>query len=173
MSVSGAGPRHRPWTSRWSPAVAIPALLVLGACEVNTAPVKVAAESPPPPVVTPGTPVAAESRPRTVPAPETSPELAARPPAASPALPPTLLGMSREDVTELLGPPTFRRREAPAEIWQYRAPSCTLDLFLYKDAKGDGYKVAHVEAREKNAAKIGPSDCLGRFIAPERKPRAG
>src|SRR5260221_5762501 len=44
-----------------------------------------------------------------------------------------LIGLERGDVEARLGPPALRRRDAPAEIWQYRSPLCVLDLFLYRD----------------------------------------
>lgn len=173
MSTPGVGVRLR---SRWHCRVLVilvQGLLVLGACEMKSAPVTVAPESPTAPAAAPAGPVVADPKPSAPPAVEPTTALAARPPAAVPAPPPTLVGMSREDVTELLGPPMFRRRETPAEIWQYRAQTCTLDLFLYKDGKSESYKVAHVEARGKNGAKVGPSDCLGRFMTPERTTRSG
>lgn len=168
--MSQAGPRRRSRISNRALVLIVPALLILGACESKSTPVAVSGQSPTAPI---GASTAPAAEPQPAPPAETAPALAARPPAAAPAAPTTLVGMSREDVTELLGPPMFRRREMPAEIWQYRATSCTLDLFLYKDAKGDTYKVTHVEARGKNGAKLGPSDCLGRFMMPERKGRAG
>src|SRR5471032_694712 len=41
-----------------------------------------------------------------------------------------LIGLERSEVEARLGTPALRRRDAPAEIWQYRSPLCVLDLFL-------------------------------------------
>ncbi|MGE5538305.1 MAG: hypothetical protein ACM30I_06790 [Gemmatimonas sp.] len=57
----------------------------------------------------------------------------------------SLTGMNAGGVTNLLGPPQFRRRDGQVEIWQYRGPTCTLDLFLYTES-GD-MRVRYVEPR--------------------------
>lgn len=59
--------------------------------------------------------------------------------------PARLKGLTPIQVTSVLGRPGFTRRDAPAEIWQYRGRVCTLDLFLYDD---DGHQVvAHYAMR--------------------------
>ena len=58
-------------------------------------------------------------------------------------------GMERAQVARLLGRPDFVRRDAPAEIWQYRAGGCILDLFLYEER--GGMRVAHAELRGRAA----------------------
>lgn len=52
--------------------------------------------------------------------------------------PSRLKGLNTLQVKSVLGRPGFTRRDAPAEIWQYRGRACTLDLFLYDD---DGHQV--------------------------------
>lgn len=47
--------------------------------------------------------------------------------------PARLKGLTPTQVKSVLGRPGFTRRDAPAEIWQYRGRVCTLDLFLYED----------------------------------------
>lgn len=63
-----------------------------------------------------------------------------------------LKGMSAASLTEILGRPAFTRRDAPAEIWQYRVKACTLDLFLY-----DG-TVSHHAVRSQSP--VAERDCL-------------
>jgi len=59
--------------------------------------------------------------------------------------PARLKGLTTVQITSALGRPGFTRRDAPAEIWQYRGRACTLDLFLYDD---DGRQVvAHYAMR--------------------------
>ena len=59
--------------------------------------------------------------------------------------PARLKGLTPTQVKAMLGRPGFTRRDAPAEIWQYRGRACTLDLFLYED---DGHQVvAHYAMR--------------------------
>ena len=59
--------------------------------------------------------------------------------------PARLKGLTPTQIKAVLGHPGFTRRDAPAEIWQYRGRVCTLDLFLYDD---DGRQVvAHYAMR--------------------------
>ena len=68
-------------------------------------------------------------------------------------------GLAEQDVIAFLGEPSFRRREKPAEIWQFYGQNCVLDLFLYDDA---GIKrVSHAELR-------GQPSCLPRLLEGHR-----
>lgn len=93
--------------------------------------------------------------------PKTGEETAALP---LPAVPPgpmdepaRLKGLEGRQVKSVLGAPSFRRREAPAEIWQYRARTCTLDLFLYDEAGGI-QTVAHWAVRSTSG--VNDRDCF-------------
>jgi hypothetical protein len=79
-----------------------------------------------------------------------------------PAMPADLTGMGAAEVLALLGSPDFRRSEPPAELWQYRAADCILDVFLYRDP--GGYRVVHAETRQRrqivatgNGCSAGPA----------------
>lgn len=87
-------------------------------------------------------------------------------------------GLLGKDVLAALGDPNFRRRESPAEVWQYYGPGCILDLFLYDDAPAasvgvvtDG-KVAHAELRGRPGEPI-EAACLSRLIDQRHNQRAG
>lgn len=75
--------------------------------------------------------------------------------------PERLIGLAAGDIQRLFGAPDFKRRDPPAEIWQYRKDGCMLDFFLYqgKDASFD-YLVTHVEARSRSVEKVSGTDCL-------------
>lgn len=62
--------------------------------------------------------------------------------------PQQLLGMDSAALSDLLGQPLVVRREGEAEIWQYRADECVLDLFLY----GGMRQVEHVDLRDRAGA---------------------
>jgi hypothetical protein len=66
----------------------------------------------------------------------------------------SLSQMSDRQLTQRLGAPDFTRRDAPAEIWQYRSASCVLDVFLYPE--GGGLKVVHATTRDRD--KLGTPD---------------
>ncbi|MBI3512553.1 MAG: hypothetical protein HY060_00510 [Proteobacteria bacterium] len=94
---------------------------------------------------------------------------AAPPPAvvasAAPALvrPPLkdvreLIGLERHELQARLGDPALRRRDAPAEIWQYRSPLCVLDLFLYRE--GPGMRVTTAEVRPRDGRELPATTCL-------------
>ena len=57
------------------------------------------------------------------------------------------VGYSPERVLPVLGAPDFVRRDGTAQIWQYRATNCVLDLFLYK--AGSTTEVRHAELRSR------------------------
>jgi hypothetical protein len=84
--------------------------------------------------------------------------------------PDSLIGLSSDAVTAVLGPPQFRRREAPAEIWRYRTKICFLDLFLYRD--GAALKVTHFEVRGPDVATIGDKDCYLGLLAERSRAKA-
>ncbi len=74
--------------------------------------------------------------------------------------PSRLKGMNTAQVRALLGNPNFRRRDAPAEIWEYRGHACTLDLFLYDHPTGrtvDAYTV-------RSARPIAADACLNDLV---------
>ena len=84
---------------------------------------------------------------------------ASRQPAGQPAmpyngmatLPPVnddpqqLMGLDYDELNGILGKPALVRRDGDAEVWQYRADRCVLDLFLY----GVDKKVEHVDLRDR------------------------
>ncbi|MCW9002848.1 MAG: hypothetical protein OQJ87_09020, partial [Rhodospirillales bacterium] len=72
-----------------------------------------------------------------------------------------MLGLTAAEVTTLLGPPKFLRRDAPAEIWQYGAEACVLDLFLYQDPATKGvYRVRYAAVRGDSVVRAHEQACL-------------
>ncbi len=84
--------------------------------------------------------------------------------------PDRLLGLNRVAVEKLLGRPGVVRSEAPAEVLQYRATACVLDLFLYPD--GGVYRVVFLEARTAAAQPVAARGCLNAVLAARRSPTA-
>jgi len=80
--------------------------------------------------------------------------------------PSLLKGLSGRQVQALLGAPAFKRRDAPAEIWQYRARQCTLDLFVYEE--GGGQRVEHYSVR--SPARLADKDCFTELLAAAAAP---
>ena len=84
--------------------------------------------------------------------------------------PDRLLGLNRISVEKLLGRPRVVRSEAPAEVLQYRAAACVLDLFFYPD--GGVYRVVFLEARTAAAQPVAVRGCLNAVLAARRSPTA-
>ncbi len=80
--------------------------------------------------------------------------------------PRTLLGLEHHQVMALLGEPSFKRRDDPAQIWQYRDSTCILDIFLYRPKGGGAYRVTHVEVRGHGVIKVSDKDCFLRLLKP-------
>lgn len=68
------------------------------------------------------------------------------------------IGAKPDFLLEELGQPSSLRKEAPAEVWQYRAEQCVLDIFLYEAA--DGPSVVYLEARDLYAEPAETGPCL-------------
>ncbi len=69
-----------------------------------------------------------------------------------------LTGLRPREVVALLGQPDLRRDEPPAELWQYSAADCVLNLFFYRDA--NGYRLMRAETWDRDfAASATPTRC--------------
>ncbi|WP_119460480.1 hypothetical protein [Rhodospirillaceae bacterium SYSU D60014] len=91
--------------------------------------------------------------------------------------PARMVGLDGVALERLLGEPALVRRDAPAEIWQYRGADCVLDLFLYREAGGQeasGQKegrprVLYLEARTGAAEPAPTEGCIGSLLTTKRK----
>ncbi len=72
------------------------------------------------------------------------------------------MGLGPGALRTILGKPELVRREAPAEIWQYRNENCVFDVFLYDEA--GRRQVTYIEARDGAAQKIEPRACLNELL---------
>lgn len=80
-----------------------------------------------------------------------------------------LRGMPVSEVSALLGPPSFVRRDAKAEIWQYFGPGCVLDLFVYDE--GGARRVLHHHLRSQVPGKPVEARCFDDIVAGGRGSR--
>jgi hypothetical protein len=67
------------------------------------------------------------------------------PPEVKAPKPDELIGLGGGGIVKAFGPASLKRRDLGAEIWQYRADTCVLFLFLYPEAGKS--VVRHIEAR--------------------------
>jgi hypothetical protein len=70
----------------------------------------------------------------------------------------SVLGLQPGELQEMLGAPKLVRRDAPAEVWQYRSEACVLDVFIYQVATGA--RVKYAEARTIAAEPAKTDDCV-------------
>lgn len=64
-------------------------------------------------------------------------------------------GWSAAGLSARLGRPDLLRREAAAQVWQYRGATCLLDVFLYPDARG-AVQVVHASLRPIGTGPTSP-----------------
>ncbi len=72
------------------------------------------------------------------------------------------IGAKPDFLLEELGQPSSLRKEAPAEVWQYRAELCVLDIVLYEAS--DGPSVVYLEARDLYAEPAETAPCLSHLL---------
>ena len=78
------------------------------------------------------------------------------------------IGYAPERLLPLLGAPDFVRRDGTAQVWQYRAEHCVLDLFLY--GNGNDSRVKHVELRKRMPTAEPVEKCFSR-MREKRQPK--
>jgi len=71
----------------------------------------------------------------------------------------TLMGLEDAPLAAVLGQPTLVRHDEPAQIWQYSAADCVLDIYLYAEG-AKAYRVAYVEARSTRAEILATDSCV-------------
>lgn len=137
-------------------------ILILGGCadqQLQSAQKLQSAKTPPLPV--PQSVPLSDPQPVPLSDPQSDP-VSPAPPTVTVAIPDRIVGLSHAEISALFGKPQFRRRDAPAEIWQYRGTACTLDLFLYDT--GEGFRVRHFEIRHPNAKPVSRRRCLAALV---------
>ena len=124
---------------------AVLSIASLGACGGRAKPAATSRVEPSPPAD------AAES---------SEPQQAALPSADSPPAPVVarrkivpldkMSGLTARQITEILGVPQFLRQDNLVELWQYRADSCVLHLFLYRN--NNEWQVRHAELQPRTVS---------------------
>lgn len=69
-------------------------------------------------------------------------------------------------VRALLGRPTYTRVEPPAEVWQYAAEGCVLDITFYPERQSGPLRSSWLESRDIDGKPIQPADCLPQVVNP-------
>lgn len=86
--------------------------------------------------------------------------------------PDRLIGVIPGEILDVLGEPSMRLQEPPAEVWQYNSRSCTLRLTLLLDVVTEEHRSVFYEVKSANPeVRNGDSDCLAELLA-DRKARS-
>lgn len=80
-----------------------------------------------------------------------------------------MTGTSSEALLAAWGEPTLKRADNGVELWQYRATSCTLLLYLYPGA-GGSWTISHAEAVPGGADETAIQNCAKAAGKPLLKP---
>jgi hypothetical protein len=79
--------------------------------------------------------------------------------------PSQLMGLAPAGLDRLLGRPSLLRSEPPAQVWQYTAADCVLDVFLYTDAATpDEARVTYFEIRGGAESARGTRACFAAIL---------
>jgi len=96
---------------------------------------------------------------------ETEPEVASIEPEPEPIIvnddPQQFVSLNIHELSKLLGAPNLVRRDGNAEVWQYQASQCTLDIFLYED--NANLQVKYVDLRG-DADDAGNRQCMADIL---------
>jgi len=74
-----------------------------------------------------------------------------------------IVGQNKSTLIKILGKPSFKRSDSPAEIWRYRHKACLLDIYLYRPLQADAEAkplVNYIEARTTRGARAETLPCL-------------
>ena len=73
--------------------------------------------------------------------------------------PETVTLLTEEEITYLFGAPDLKRRDAKAEVWQYKNASCVVDFYFYDEPGLESQsRVAYADVRpEGRVSEEGPS----------------
>lgn len=71
-----------------------------------------------------------------------------------------------DTVRALLGRPTYTRVEPPAEVWQYAAEGCVLDITFYPERQSGPLRSSWLESRDIDGKPMDPTACLPQVVNP-------
>lgn len=91
-----------------------------------------------------------------------------------------MVGLSEEDVRNLLGEPSTTVERPPAKVWEYRSGSCAVEIYFYLDVGRNAFYALHYDSpaapsgAQAAAAAAGAQDaadrCLNRVYNAHREP---
>lgn len=95
------------------------------------------------------------------------------PPTAKPLEPSKLVGLTEEEIKQLIGAPAAVSQQPPAVVWSYSSAGCGLQLFFYLDMTSQLYKTLTYELKPKKPGELRGSACVASLRAPSPAGSAG
>jgi hypothetical protein len=184
-ATARAGSRADPRAARRIAALGLAVALTACGAPAAAPPPAISAVAPAASALTPATVAAPVPPPAAPPAPNAAATAAVPPPATEPSAPPQpdaepapvalaalraeldprrLVGLNEGELARVLGEPRLRRKEPPAEVWQYASADCVLHLFLYAGRDRAGLRVRHVEVRGRDRAARSERECFASVL---------
>jgi len=80
------------------------------------------------------------------------------------------LGQGPDFLNALMGPPSLRRKEAGAELWQYAGPTCVVLFYLYEEDGSLSIDHFDARARKSDAPALDETMCLKEVVALKETP---
>lgn len=77
--------------------------------------------------------------------------------------PDVLIGKTSREIEAAFGQPHLLRKDAPAEVWQYLADGCAMNLFFFPEGDGKVLVINHVAINGRDVAsqnKIDSKQCF-------------
>ncbi|MCF8466737.1 MAG: hypothetical protein K9G33_04995 [Sneathiella sp.] len=69
-----------------------------------------------------------------------------------------VVGKTDAEIQGAFGDPNMKRKESPAEVWQYLTPGCALHLYFYPGNVGDGLVVRYIAINGRSVASFSDLD---------------
>lgn len=91
-------------------------------------------------------------------------------PPLSPSLDPaTLIGLNQAEVLAAFGEPKNRKDAAPAQVWQYAAGECEVELFFYLDLSDEQFHLLNYDTNQPNGGADAAQRCFDQVLG--RRPQ--
>jgi len=79
--------------------------------------------------------------------------------------PDRLVGMTHDEVRQLIGDPALVADRPPATVWGYRSVACALEIYFYLDVGSKTFRALTYQMKSENGEVVAPPLCLGQIRA--------
>ena len=72
--------------------------------------------------------------------------------------PTVVVGKTDAEIQKAFGDPNMKRKDSPAEVWQYLTSACALHLYFYPGNAGEGLTVRYIAINGRSIASFSDLD---------------